>query len=86
MHLFRKDFHRNVQHSIHISDITKRNSNVHFILGNTGHARRELTVHVNGYIFMIKFLVPEYVTDRLYIVLTTQFFFIKNSFELCGSL
>ena len=31
-------FQRNVQHSIHMSDITKRNSNVHFILGNTGHA------------------------------------------------
>ena len=44
MRLFRKDFQRNVQHSIHMSDITKRNSNVHFILGNTGHAGRELTV------------------------------------------
>ena len=38
MRLFRKDFQRNVQHSIQMSDITKRNSNVHFILGNTGHA------------------------------------------------
>ena len=44
MRLFRKDFQRNVQHSIHMSDITKRNSNVYFILGNTGHAWRELTV------------------------------------------
>ena len=31
MRLFRNDFQRNVQHSIHMSDITKRNSNVHFI-------------------------------------------------------
>ena len=44
MRLFRKDFQRNVQHSIHMWDITKRNLNVHFILGNTGHAWRELTV------------------------------------------
>ena len=38
MCLFRKDFQRNVQHSIHMLGITKRNLNVHFILGNTGHA------------------------------------------------
>ena len=37
MRLFGKDFQRNVQHSIHMLDITKRNLNVHFILGNTGH-------------------------------------------------
>ena len=37
MHLFRKDFQRNIQHSIKMLDITKRNSNVHFILGKTGH-------------------------------------------------
>ena len=36
--LFRNDFQRNVQHSIHTSDITERNSNVHFILGNTVRA------------------------------------------------
>ena len=41
MCLFWKDFQRNVQHSIHMSDITKRNLNVHFILGNTGHTWRE---------------------------------------------
>ena len=35
---FSERFQRNVQHSIHMSDISKRNSNVHFILGNTGHA------------------------------------------------
>ena len=46
MRLFRNDFQRNVQHSIHTSDITKRNSNVHFILGNTVHARPGLTVIV----------------------------------------
>ena len=38
MHLFWKDFQRNVQHSIQMSDNTKRNLNVHFILGKTGHA------------------------------------------------
>ena len=38
MRLFRKDFQRNVQHSIQMLDITKRNSNVHFVLENTGHA------------------------------------------------
>ena len=38
MRLFWKDFQRNVQHSIHMSDVTKRNSNVLFILGNTGYA------------------------------------------------
>ena len=37
MRLFQKDFQRNVQHSIQMPDITERNSNVHFILGNTGH-------------------------------------------------
>ena len=42
--LFRRDFQRNVQHSIHTGDIAKRNSNIHFILGNTGHAWREWTV------------------------------------------
>ena len=42
--LFRNDFQRNVQHSIHTSDITKRNSNVHFILENTVHALPGLTV------------------------------------------
>ena len=41
-----KDFQRNVQHSIQMSFITKRNSNVHIILGNTGHAWRGLTVTV----------------------------------------
>ena len=45
MRLFRNDFQRNVQHSIHTSDITKRNSNVHFILGNTVHAWPGLTVN-----------------------------------------
>ena len=45
MCLFRKDFQRNVQHSIHMSDITRRNLNVHFILGNTGHTGHELTVN-----------------------------------------
>ena len=44
MRLFRRDFQRNVQHSIHTADIAKRNSNIHFILGNTGHAWREWTV------------------------------------------
>ena len=44
MRLFRKDFQRNAQHSIQIPDITKRNPNVRFILGNTGHAWRGLTV------------------------------------------
>ena len=42
--LFWKNFLWDVQDSIHISDITKRNSNIHFILGNTGHAWREFTV------------------------------------------
>ena len=46
MRLFRNDFQRNVQHSIHTSDITKRNSNVHFILGNTVHAWPGLTVNI----------------------------------------
>ena len=35
MRLFRKDFQRNVQHSIQMLHITKRSSNVHFILGYT---------------------------------------------------
>ena len=38
MSLSRKDFQRNVQHSIRMPDITKGNSNIHFILGNRGHA------------------------------------------------
>ena len=50
MHLFWKDFQRNVQHSIHTSDITKRNSNVHFILGKTGHAWCGLTLRTVLYI------------------------------------
>ena len=40
MHLIQKDFQRNAQHSIQMPGITKRtkrNSNVHFILENTGH-------------------------------------------------
>ena len=37
-------FQRNVQHSIQMPDITKGNQNVRFILGNTGQARRRLTV------------------------------------------
>ena len=44
MRHFWKDFQRNVQHFIHMPDITKRNPNVHFILGNTGHVWHELTV------------------------------------------
>ena len=44
MRLFRNDFPGNVQHSIHTSDNTKRNSNVHFIFGNTVHAWPGLTV------------------------------------------
>ena len=50
--LLQKDFQRRVQHSIHLSDITKRNSNVRFIPGNTGHARREVTVTVDGLVNM----------------------------------
>ena len=46
MRLFRNDFQRNVQHSIHTSDITKRNSNVHFILGNTVYAWPGLNVNL----------------------------------------
>ena len=42
--IFRKGFQKNVQDSIQMPDITKRNSNVHFSLGNTGHATRGLTV------------------------------------------
>ena len=38
MHLFWKDFQRNLQDFIQMPDITKRNLNVHVILGNTGHA------------------------------------------------
>ena len=49
MCLFWKNFQRNVQHSIHMSVITKRNSNVHFIFGNTGHAWHELTVKVQNF-------------------------------------
>ena len=45
MRLFWKDFWRNDQDSIQMLDITKKNSNVHFILGNTGHAWRRLTVN-----------------------------------------
>ena len=37
LHLFWKDFKRNLPDSIEIPDTTKRNLNVHFILGNTGH-------------------------------------------------
>ena len=37
------DFQRNVQHSIHMSDITKRNPNVHFIFGNL--VTRDVTVN-----------------------------------------
>ena len=32
----RKDFQRNVEDSIQMPEITKRNSNVHLIFGNTG--------------------------------------------------
>ena len=38
MRLSRKDFQRNVPHSIRMSDIRKRNLNFHFIFGNTGYA------------------------------------------------
>ena len=37
---FQKGFQKNVQDSIQMPDITKRNSNGHLILGNTGHASR----------------------------------------------
>ena len=46
MCLFRKDFQRNHQDSIQMADVTKRNLNVHFILGNTGHAWHRLTVTI----------------------------------------
>ena len=49
MHVFWKDFQRNLQDSIQMPDITKRNLIVHFILGNTGHAGRKLTVNGKNY-------------------------------------
>ena len=45
MRLFRNDLQRDVQHFIHTSDITKSNSNVHFILGITVYACPGLTVN-----------------------------------------
>ena len=45
MNLLQKDFQRNLQDSIQMADTTKRNSNGHFILGNTGHVWRRLTVY-----------------------------------------
>ena len=54
MHLFRNDFQRYVQDPVQMPDITKRNSNAHFILGNTGHALRGLTVNVTKNWFYIK--------------------------------
>ena len=44
-----KDFQRNLQDSIQMPDITKTNSSVHFILRNTGHTWRRLTVYVCAY-------------------------------------
>ena len=38
MRLFRKDFLRDVDDSVQTPHISKRNSNIHFILGNAGHA------------------------------------------------
>ena len=42
--IFLKDFQRNLQDSIQMLDITKRNLNVHFIVGNIGHVLHRLTV------------------------------------------
>ena len=45
---FRKDFQRNLQDSIQMADIAKRNWHVHVILGNTGHTWRRPTVKLAG--------------------------------------
>ena len=44
MRLFRKDFFRDIDDSVQTPHISKRNSNIHFILGNAGHAWGRLTV------------------------------------------
>ena len=50
---FRRDFQRNFQDPIQMPNIAKRNSNVHFILGNTGHMRGRLTLRANRIVSFI---------------------------------
>ena len=48
IHDFQRDFTRNVQHSVGMLKVTKRNSNVHLKFANSGHTWHRFTVKLDS--------------------------------------